>query len=321
METAKEGIPLKHVLVLMKMSAGEQQKLRSLEGYEFTFAESSEIDPAVLAASEVIIGWPSQTQIAEAKHLEWLQTPSAGIERYLGLPEGVMLTNAYGVYGPFIAEYMVSCVLLCAKQWPQYLAAQKSHEWVEGAPLRYIRGMKVLSVGMGSLGSEFLRRMHALGAECIGIRRTIHDCPDYVDRLYTMNSLEELLPEMDAVALSLPETPETISIMNRDRLARMRDDSILINVGRGTAVDTDALTALAARGKFLGVCLDVTSPEPLPKNHPLWTMPQVHITPHISGRFNAPGIHEALVEMIFRNLDLVSQGKKPIHLVDPRLGY
>jgi len=321
MSEKKEGIPLKHVLFLMKATEAEQQKLRQLKEYEFTFADSHAADPAALEQAEVIVGWPSAEEIASAPHLEWLQTPSAGIERYLGLPEKVMLSNAYGVYGPFIAEYMVSCVMLCAKQWPQYLKAQQSHQWTEGAPLRYIRGMKVLSVGMGSLGSEFLRRMHALGAECHGIRRTVHDCPDYVDSLHTMDSLDELLPQMDAVALSLPETPETIGLMSGRRLSLMRDDSILINVGRGTAVDTDALTRLAAAGKFLGVCLDVTSPEPLPKNHPLWTMPQVHITPHISGRFNAPGIHEALVEMIFQNLQLVSQGQKPIHLVDHRLGY
>lgn len=312
---------MQNVLVMMQVTEQDQRDLEKMNAYHFTYSDRKSTTDEQLADAEIIIGMPSMEQIRKAPKLTWIQTPSAGTDMYRDLPESIRLSNAYGVYGPFIAEYMVGCVFLVAKQWPQYMHQQRERQWKENGALQQIRGMKVLSVGMGSIGSEFLKRMHALGAECYGVRRTVHDQPDYVKELRPTSDFDDLLGEMDAVALSMPETPETIHLFNEERMRKMKQSAILINVGRGSAIDTDALLKMTDQGWFSGVCLDVLDPEPLPLNHPLWTMPQVHITPHISGRYYVNGIQQAVMGLIKENLQLAAEGKDPVHQVNHSLGY
>lgn len=312
---------MKNVLVMMQVTEQDKQDLEAMKAYHFTYTERTEADDAQLAEAEIIIGIPSMEQIQKAVKLEWIQTPSAGTDMYRQLPEHIMLTNAYGVYGPFIAEYMLSGIFMCAKQWPMYMAQQKERIWKEGGSLQYIKGMKVMSIGMGSIGSEFLKRMNALGAECYGVRRTLHELPDYCKEQRISDNFEDLLPEMDAIALSLPGTSETIHMLDETRMRMMKKTAILVNVGRGSAIDTTALLKLTQEGWFSGVCLDVLDPEPLPKNNPLWTMPQMHITPHISGRYYAKGIQEAVMTLIKKNLMLEAEGEAVVHQVDLHVGY
>ena len=145
----------------------------------------------------------------------------------------------------------------------------------------------------------------------VGVRRTVHPdtpCPDYCLRVVAQSQLDEELPEADLIALSLPGTPETNKLFNAERFARCKDGAILINVGRGTTVDSDALVEALRSGKIFGAGLDVTDPEPLPADHPLWGEPGAIITPHNSGKFSLPKTLDNIVDIFIHNLKRYAEG-------------
>ena len=175
------------------------------------------------------------------------------------------------------------------------------HDHDEGT-VKSIYGSTALILGLGNIGGEFAKRFKALGGHTIGVRRTDAQKPDFVDELYLMDKLEELLPRADVVALSLPETKETMKLIDAHKLARMKKGAILVNVGRGSAIDTDALRDALNSGHLSGAALDVTDPEPVPPDHPLWDTKNVLITPHISGGYNLPETYEKVFQLCADNL-------------------
>ena len=193
-----------------------------------------------------------------------------------------------------------------------YRDRQNQRQWAPiDRPVRGITGERVLCVGMGDIGSNFARRAHMLGAEVVGVRRTVHPdtpCPEYCLRVVAQSQLDEELPEADLIALSLPGTPETNKLFNAERFARCKDGAILINVGRGTTVDSDALVEALRSGKIFGAGLDVTDPEPLPADHPLWGEPGAIITPHNSGKFSLPKTLDNIVDIFIHNLKRYAEG-------------
>ena len=195
---------------------------------------------------------------------------------------------------------------------PVPMIRQNQRQWAPiDRPVRGITGARVLCVGMGDIGSNFARRAHMLGAEVVGVRRTVHPdtpCPDYCLRVVAQSQLDEELPEADLIALSLPGTPETNKLFNAERFAKCKDGAILINVGRGTTVDSDALVEALRSGKIFGAGLDVTDPEPLPADHPLWGEPGAIITPHNSGKFSLPKTLDNIVDIFIHNLKRYAEG-------------
>ncbi|MCD8498931.1 MAG: NAD(P)-binding domain-containing protein [Clostridiales bacterium] len=150
-----------------------------------------------------------------------------------------------------------------------------------------ITGSTTLVIGLGDIGSQFARRMQALGSTVLGIRRMpAAGKPDYVSSVHGLAELDDLLPLADVVALTLPETPQTVHLINRERLARMKPGAVLLNVGRGNAIETEALCDALVAGHLGGAGLDVTDPEPLPADHRLWSLPNAMITPHVSGFYH-----------------------------------
>jgi phosphoglycerate dehydrogenase-like enzyme len=174
---------------------------------------------------------------------------------------------------------------------------------------------------MGDIGTNYAQKMHALGATVYGVRRSLHDKPDFVDALYTMDTMDEILPECDIVALSLPETVETVHLFDEARLRKMKKGAMIINVGRGTAIVTDALLKVMEEEYLSAACLDVTDPEPLPRNHKLWNTKHVYITPHISGRFNAQVTFDKVLRIFHDNLVRYVNGEKLQNIVDRKIGY
>ena len=312
---------MKNVLFVMKLFPEEKAALEKLDGYRFTFAENWDLPDQVFEETDIIIGNPKLSLLEKFPRLEWLQLQSAGANNYVSIPEHIMLTNAYDVFGEAISEHMLACALTSAKSFPAYAKLQEERSWKKSGEAKSIYGSKVLSVGMGSIGTAFARKMSLLGATCDGVRRTVHDKPDFIRELYSFDKLAEIIPEYDFVGLSLPETEETINMFDENILSLMKDGSTLINVGRGSAIDQDALIRLAKAGKFRGVFLDVTTPEPLPVNHPLWNTPDVYITPHISGGSSSDIIRGFLLKVVADNLARVNRGEQPVHIVDRKLGY
>ena len=154
----------------------------------------------------------------------------------------------------------------------------------------------MLSVGMGAIGTSYLKKAAALGATCYGVRRTLHDQPDFVEQLVTPEGMDDLLPMMDVVALSLPGTAAVDGMFDERRLRLMKPTAILVNVGRGNSVVTEDLIRVMNSGHLKAACLDVMDPEPLPKDHPLWMTSRVYITPHISGGYRAGVNYDRVID-------------------------
>lgn len=259
-----------------------------------------------------------------AKRLQWLQTFSAGVESYVKpgvLPQGCRLTNATGAYGLAISEHMLGMLLMLMKKLELYRDAQKQGSWLSQGAVRSLYGATVLVLGLGDIGGEFARRCRALGARVIGLRRSPGEKPDCVDEIYLTHDLDALLPQADVVAVTLPGTEQTRGLLNRERIAAMKHGAYLLNVGRGFIVDTQALREALESGHLAGAGLDVTDPEPLPAEHPLWQIPTAVVTPHISGYYYLAETYRRIVAICTENLRRFAGGEPLRNEVDFAAGY
>lgn len=281
----------------------------------------ADADPKDLAEAEIVAGSVNPQLLEQMPKLRFVQLFSAGANSYGWLPEQITLANAYGAYGESIAEHMLTTTLMAMKRMPEYLDMQKEQGWNLLKDIDRFAGSNILSVGMGAIGTAYLKKADALGAVCYGVRRSVHDKPEFVQKLVTVDEMDELLPEMDVVALSLPGTAEVKGMFDKRRLRLMKKSSILLNTGRGNSVVTTDLIKVMNEGHLKAACLDVMDPEPLPKDHPLWTTSRVYITPHISGGYRAGVNYESVTDVVYRNIELVLSGEPPVHTVDRKLGY
>ena len=313
---------LTKILVVGAHSEEGLRRFRALPDCSLVIAEDPrDVRPEDLREAEIFVGIPRPELISQMPKLRFIQLYSAGANGYSWLPREITLANAYGAYGESIAEHMLTTTLMAMKRMPEYLRMQDRQEWTLLDDIGRFAGSKVLSVGMGAIGTAYLRKASALGAACWGVRRTVHDRPDFVRELVTPEGMDALLPEMDVVALSLPGTEDVAGMFDERRLRLMKKTAILLNVGRGNSVVTEDLLRVMAEGRLRAACLDVMDPEPLPKGHPLWTAPRVYITPHISGGYRAGVNYDRVIDAVIRNLTLVLQGQPPVHTVDRELGY
>ena len=274
--------------------------------------------------AQVILGNVPAAMLHGSPALEWLQTNSAGVEAYIqpGVLAGdTLLTNATGAYGLAIAEHMLGMLLELFKKLELYRDAQKSGAWQSQGAMKAVYGSTVLVLGMGDIGGEFAARCKALGAKVIGVRRSPRPCPEYADEVHLLEDLDSLLPQADVVAITLPGTDATRGLMSRERLAKMKEGSVLLNVGRGFIVDTEALCDALERGHLSGAGVDVTDPEPLPPTHRLWNIPTAVVTPHISGFYHLRETHERIVGIFLENLRHFQAGEPLRNLVDFATGY
>ena len=273
--------------------------------------------------ADAILGNLPPKLLKDAKKLKWLQSSMAGTDAYLGgvLPEGVKLTNVTGAFGLAISEHMVATVFTLYKKLHLYRDNQNRSQWLDRGTVKQIEGSTVLTVGLGDIGGNFAKKMKALGAYTIGVRRKDTSKPDYIDELVLQNDLDKVLPRADIVALALPNTAETKGLFNRERIYNMKDGATLINVGRGNAVDTEALCDALEDGKLYAASLDVTAPEPLPSDHRMWKIENALITPHISGFFHLRKTYENIVDIFIENLSRFLDGKELENIIDMDTGY
>lgn len=264
--------------------------------------------------------------LAAAPRLRWIQTTGAGVERLL-IPEllarDIVLTNLSGVHAPNIAEHVLAMMLAFARGLRPLLRDQEAGIWHEdgdGPPPTFeLTGQTLLVVGLGDIGAALARRAHGLEMRVLATRRHPNGTPPYVERLGASSALDDLLPEADHVAICLPLTPETRQLFDARRFAGMKTGAYLYNIGRGDIVDQDALIDALRTGHLGGAGLDVTSPEPLPAESPLWTLPNVLITAHTSGR--SPLYWNRGIEIVAENVRRFL-ANEPLHnVVDQRRGY
>lgn len=249
---------------------------------------------ADLREAEVVVSWSLRPeQVAAAKKLRWIHSPAAAIHQLL-FPElvnsDIILTNAREVHGPVVAENVLALIFALAKLLPQAVRLQQKHSWGQQAMWqarprpRELAGATLGLVGLGSIGREVAKSAAGLKMRVIAVREHVGaEIPEGVQQVLPRTQLDDLLSQSDYVVLAAPVTPSTTGLMNAARLARMKPDACLINVGRGPLVDEEALAQALREHKIGGAALDVFEEEPLPADSPLWDLENLLITPHTAG--------------------------------------
>ncbi len=315
-----------HILVTFSITP-EQHSLfeQAAPGSEIKTIPASEITQQDVLWADIILGNPPVSFLHQNNHLGLLALNSAGSTDFCEpgvLPEHTILTNATGAYGIIISEWMTGMLLYIYNHFASYRKQQMKNCWKKlslGRPSVY--GSRILIVGAGNIGTEFAKRVKAMGAYTIGIRRTNLQPESCFDELHLIDDLDSLLPNADVIALSLPGTLQTTHLINEERLSLFKQGAVLLNVGRGSAVDSDALYHHLASGHLMAAGLDVTEPEPLPENHPLWKLSNAYITPHISGGMDSPIARRIIFKICLNNLRAYLGKGDYQNIVDRQTGY
>ncbi len=307
------------------LSAAHRQQIAQAAGEStISFVKESELSLEHLKDAHIFLGNPRPAFLQGAENLEWLQLCTAGSDNYASpqvLPASVRLTNATGAFGRAISEYMLGVVLMLKYKLHLYRDNQHEGLWRNEGRVTSLADANVLVLGYGDLGGEFGRKAAALGANVIGVTRTLRQKPDHVQEMVQLSDLQRLLPWADVVAMCLPNSSETAGLMGKENLVMMKEGSILVNVGRGSAVDTEALCDALASGRLGGAALDVTDPEPLPSDHRLYKIKNAYVTPHISGGTNLQHTVDFIAELFADNLDRYLHDKPLRNLVNRETGY
>ena len=282
------------------------ESLRGGEGmYELVYTGGAAPAPEELRDAYIILG-PLTPELAKyAGQCAWLQLSFAGADAFQvpgALPKETVLTNAVGAYGLTVSEHMLAQTFAMLRRFGEYGRNQAAHVWKHMGEVASVEGATTAVLGLGDIGGSYARKMKALGAYVIGLRKSDREKPDYVDEQYTIDRLDEVLPRADIVAMVLPGGSETYHLMDAARIARMKPGACLLNVGRGGAVELPALRKALEEGRLRGAALDVTEPEPLPPEDPLWDLPNVILTPHAAGHLFLPETLNRIVRIMGENL-------------------
>lgn len=278
-----------------------------------------------VADYEVIFGHPAPALLKQASSLKWMCSDTAGVEKYLGdsiWPDpACLLSNSSGAYGPTISEHIIMVLLMLLRRMPEYSADLAQRKWTFHTPIRGIHGSHVVMLGTGDIGRNTARRLKDLGASVTGVCRSGRSDEPAFDRVLPIDQLDSVLPQADVLIMALPATASTEGILSRERIALLGSDAYLINVGRGSAIDQDALVEALQSHRIAGASLDVMVPEPLPTDHPLWDCPNALLTPHISGNMSLGLTCDLAVNMFCEDLRRYAEGQPLRHQVDRRRGY
>ena len=276
-------------------------------------------------APEAEIGWfdtydfPATSEAARrAGQLKWLNTLAAGVDHFpldLLREKGVVLTNGAGLNAVTIAEYAVMGMLTIAKGWREVVRAQERHEWLNNAPGKLeLYGSKALIIGAGGIGARIGVLLRAFGVEVTEVRRK--PAPGVL----TPSEWRARLGEFDWVIVAVPSTSETDKMIGAAELAAMKPSAAILNFARGAVIDSAALVAALSEKRIAAAFLDVTDPEPLPPDDPLWSLDNAHISMHLSGRSQTL-LFARNAERFLENLGRYGRGEQLESVVDMALGY
>ena len=265
--------------------------------------------------------------LAAAKRVRWVAVMSAGVEACLGKPAlekpGITVTNMRAVVGPVMAEHTIALMFALSRSLQVSIGRQATGEgWnrnFAGSQPQALTGKTLLVAGLGGIGLEVAKRAHALGMKVIGTRNSSREGPDYVSRVGLADELPAMIGEADVVVAALPLVPATTHLFDAKMFARMKKTAYFISVGRGGSVVTDDLVAALNAGTIAGAGLDVTDPEPLPKDHPLWKAKNIIISPHMSALSDLGQAARMLI--LKEQVRRFANGDKLLSVVDFKKGY
>lgn len=299
----------------------------AVPGVELVEAGNPEEAAALAHDADAVIGFCTPAILEAGKQIRWIQLLSAGVERCVALPgfaaRGIVLTNMQKIAGPVMSEHVLAFMLGLARGFASYVPLQAHGRWAPDAVgddrMWSLDGRTLLVVGLGGIGTEVARRAQALGMTVIAIRNSSREGPPFVSEVGLSGQLHAFAGRADVVVNTLPLTPETRSIYDKGFFDAVQRGALFINVGRGASVVTGDLVAALADGRVGGAGLDVTDPEPLPADHPLWRAPNVLITPHVSA--NADLGEEPRWLIVRENVRRFVAGGRLLSEVDLQRGY
>ena len=280
---------------------------------------------ACLQSCEVLYAHSPELLRTAPASLKWYCCSFAGVDPYCKDPAmfanpDCLLTNS-NVYGVTIAEHVVMVTLMLLRRMPEYEEVIRNRSWSNQLPIRSIRDNEFTILGTGNIGVNVAERLRGMGAAKItGLSRSGRPHPAF-DEVRPIADLDKVLPDTKILVMALPGTAETIHILNRARIALLPGDACVINVGRGTAIEQEPLIEALNEGRIAGAALDVMDPEPLPKDHPLWTAKNLILTPHVSGNMTLGYTCDTNVDMFCRDLRNYAAGRPLEGLVDRARGY
>ena len=296
----------------------------SLNHEVFFYKAESEILQSNFDA-DIIYGF-APSIVKSSKNLKWLCVPWAGVDSLMTpgyfANEDCLLTNAAGAYGVSIAEHMIAVSLVMMRRLDEFMAETRTGQWKLPRPQKSLKDCRITVLGTGDIGTTFANRAKAFEpAGITGVCRSGKSSESVYDKVLPVTELDSVLPQTDLLAMSLPATPETRGILSRERMALLPEGAYIVNVGRGSAIDEDALADALESGHIAGAALDVFQKEPLPEGHRLWKTKNLLITPHVAGNMTLAYTKDKNVQMFLEDLENFTKGAPLHYLVDRKLGY
>ena len=295
------------------------ERLREVvPGITVEMFERAEDAAEAIGDADAAFGTVPQELFRQAKKLRWIQAPMAGPPRGYYYPElvesDVVVTNTRGIFNDHLGAHITAFVLAFSRGLQDYLPQQQRREWTPKENLIHLPEATALIIGAGGAGGEAARMLAGLGVTVLATDARLTEPPEGVSELHPPEALPELLPRADFVVSAVPQTPATERLLNSEAFRRMKPTAFLINISRGVVVVLDDLVEALRAGEIAGAALDVYETEPLPEDHPLWTLPGVMMTPHIGG--NGPYLQERRTELFLENCRRFAAGEPLKNVVD-----
>lgn len=300
------------------------EKVAAEKGWTVEFYEKDEDGIKAAKDSEVVFA-DSPKFALDAPYLKWICCPSAGINHFTSSEEfvrsGIMLSNSSGAYGVTISEHIIMSALVMLRRIPEYQKVVASKKWKRDYVIESIKGSSVTFLGTGDIGKETAVRVRAFDPrKMTGVNTTGIDDSGLFDEMRSSEELKDVLPGTDILIMSLPNTEKTRCIMDEEKLSLLPHGALIVNVGRGTCIDEEALIRMLKEGR-LRAALDVFCKEPIPEDSELWDCPNLMITPHVAGDMYLPYTVQRIVDMFLEDFSRYTEGEMPVKLVDLARGY
>ncbi|MCF2699244.1 D-2-hydroxyacid dehydrogenase [Fusobacterium mortiferum] len=298
-------------------------EITSLPSSDICYLHAENVTQEILENCEIILGNISPNLLQNSKNIRWIHLNSAGINSYIDIlsNKDITLTNSTGAYDLALAEHALALIFALKKKIPNYIKNQQECIWKDEGKVESIFNSKTLIVGLGNIGKELGKKLYVLGSRVSGVKKNLDNYPEFIEKIYSIEDLDEILSEFDIVVSILPETSETFNLFDIEKFKKMKKNSIFINIGRGTTVSSDDLYLALENNLISGAGIDVTHIEPLPKTHNLWKSKNLILTPHIAGGYHLDYTLNNIRKLAIENLKSFLLNKPLKNIITSKKGY
>lgn len=308
---------MKKIFVNVDFSKDQIKKLESIsKDFHFVYDKDNSIYD-----SDVIVGNYPASELRNFKNLDLILLTAVGYDAYIKkgvLNDNTTLCNAVDVHSKEVAEHSLALILQLVKNLHLYKNNQAKHSWHDEGQVKSIDGLRVCIVGLGDIGNYLAKLCKSLGMYVIGVKRTMIEKPNYIDELYTSNNLKEAIGDVDVVVSLLPGTKENVHLFDFDVFKSMKQDTVLINCGRGNLYDNDLLCEVLEKKMIKACASDVFEIEPLPSNHKLYELDNFVLTPHVAGYFHLQDCKDKYFDLVYENLTRYAKNEDLLYVVTER---